>query len=97
MKQELERALPVAICIESGKKIYTRILCEFVKDATFASCITPHGSIFRIKKSDIIYDLTNDEKSTIKEYEKDALEKQGTVYNNIFTKSELEEFSSEAS
>lgn len=66
--------------------IYARILSQYRMNPKLITCITPHGSIFRVAQ-DILHLLTDsDELSKLEFLEKESLSINYNMYNTIFDK-----------
>lgn len=91
MEIQFKTGIPVAFTKNDGKRIFGRILCNIPEDKENIRCVTPHGSIFSVKKDESILELNQEDKSILRELEKSAMESYGIAYNSLFDFTESEE------
>lgn len=90
MEIQFKTGLPVAFTKNDGKRIFGRILCNVSEDKENIRCVTPHGSIFLVKKDESILDLSGEDKDNLIKLEKSAMELNGIVYNTLLDFSDSE-------
>lgn len=83
MENQFKTGLPVAFTKNDGKRIFGRILCNVPEDKENIRCITPHGSIFLVKKDETILDLSENDKDNLINLEKLAMKSNGNIYNTL--------------
>jgi hypothetical protein len=71
--------------VNESKQIFAKVLCSNLKDESFYSCITPHGTIIKTHFSNLYELIDESELSMLKELENNSKDLQNTIYNNIFT------------
>lgn len=90
MEIQFKTGLPVTFTKNDGKIIYGRILCNVYEDKENIRCITPHGSIFLVKKDKSILDVDEKDVNNLIDLEKLAMESNGNIYNTLLEFSEFE-------
>lgn len=69
---------------EDTLTIYARILSIYRNDDTLVTCITPHGSIFRVSQEKLHLLENKEELSRLRFIEKESLSINYNMYNTIF-------------
>lgn len=66
--------------------IYARILSQYRMNPELITCITPHGSIFRVAQDTLHFLTDRDELSKLEFLEKESLSVNYNMYNTLFDK-----------
>jgi len=91
MEIQFKTGLPIAFTKTDGKRIFGRILCNIAEDKENIRCVTPHGSIFSVKKDESILQLNQEDEAKLKQLESSAVESYGIAYNSLLDFMDSEE------
>lgn len=69
--------------IESNE-VFAKVLCSNINNNNTISCITPHGSIFKVHHSNVKRLTESIDLDKIKLLEEDSLTTNSFTYNNLF-------------
>ena len=66
-------------------EVFAKVLCSNINNTHTVSCITPHGTIFKVHYSNVILLTESIDIDKIKLLEADSLKTNSLTYNNIFS------------
>jgi hypothetical protein len=84
---EFSKGAPVFFEFQKNRekiRVYARAYCPYRENEDFITCITPHGSFFRVFFTKLNYLIDSEDLEKLRYIEDEALSINNNVYNNIF-------------